>query len=164
MKKIDIEKVPYRTVQAAEGYPYVAAAFLHEVKGEPHLFVELYKNEEGSFQIPEIRMIFTQNDWILYYPQNDLWSQAGLGSVKDKMQERYTGNLKAFLSEDEENIIWNFYDMGKSRYYKWPYVLESLVNHIKHQRENRRNEKRKRTCSGCYFIHNKSCSRYSLFC
>ena len=47
MKKKDIEKVAYRTVQAAEvAYPYVAAAFLHEIKGEPHLFVELYKNEE----------------------------------------------------------------------------------------------------------------------
>ncbi len=145
MKKKDIEKVPYRTVQAAEvAYPYVAAAFLHEIKGEPHLFVELYKNEEGSFQIPEVRMIFTQNDWILYYPENDLWSEAGPGSVKDKMQERYTGKLKAFLPEDEENMIWNFHDMGKSRYYKWPYVLESLVNHIKARREARRNEKRKR--------------------
>ena len=145
MKKKDIEKVPYRTVQAAEvAYPYVAAAFLHEIKGEPHLFVELYKNEEGSFHIPEVRMIFTQNDWILYYPENDLWSEAGPGSVKDKMQERYTGKLKAFLPEDEENMIWNFHDMGKSRYYKWPYVLESLVNHIKARREARRYEKRKR--------------------
>lgn len=144
MKKKEIEKIPYRTVQVAEDYLYVATAFLQEIKEESHLFVELYENKEDTLQIPEVRMIFTQNDWILYYPEKNQWSAAGVESVKDKIQEYYTGKLKAFLPENEENIIWNFHDMGTSRYYKWPYVLKSLESHIKYRREARRNEKRKK--------------------
>lgn len=79
MKKKEIEKIPFRGgVRADKQYRNTAVAFLQDIRGENHLFVEVYENKKQELQTPWIRMVFTQKDWGLYYPDAGAWSAAAM--------------------------------------------------------------------------------------
>ena len=87
MKKKEIEKVPFAGgKKAGKKYINTVSAFIHEIKKERHLFVEVYENRKGKLQVPWIRMVFTEKDWGLYYPESGIWSAAGLEEVERKLQ------------------------------------------------------------------------------
>lgn len=86
MKKKEIEKIPFRGgVRADKQYRNTAVAFLQDIRGENHLFVEVYENKKQELQTPWIRMVFTQKDWGLYYPDAGVWSAAGLDEEREKI-------------------------------------------------------------------------------
>lgn len=86
MKKKEIEKIPFRGgVRADKQYRNTAIVFLQDIRGESHLFVEVYENKKRELQTPWIRMVFTQKDWGLYYPDANCWSAAGLDDEKKKI-------------------------------------------------------------------------------
>lgn len=85
MKKKEIEKIPFRGgVRADKQYRNTAVVFLQDIRGESHLFVEVYENKKRELQTPWIRMVFTQKDWGLYYPDAGVWSAAGLDEEREK--------------------------------------------------------------------------------
>ena len=46
MKKKEIEKIPFRGgVRADKQYRNTAVAFFQDIRGESHLFVEVYENK-----------------------------------------------------------------------------------------------------------------------
>lgn len=58
MKKKEIEKIPFRGgVRADKQYRNTAVAFLQDIRGENHLFVEVYENKKQELQTP----------WILHH-------------------------------------------------------------------------------------------------
>lgn len=86
MKKKEIEKIPFRGgVRADKQYRNAAVAFLQNIREESHLFVEVYENKKRELQTPWIRMVFTQKDWGLYYPDAGVWSAAGLDAKNGKI-------------------------------------------------------------------------------
>ena len=57
MKKKEIEKIPFRGgVRADKQYRNTAVVFLQDIRGESHLFVEVYENKKRELQTPWIRM------------------------------------------------------------------------------------------------------------
>lgn len=61
MKKQEIAKIPYRTAKRADKkFHYIAMQMTHEIKGESHLFVEIFDNTREGRKKPKLRMVFTK--------------------------------------------------------------------------------------------------------
>ena len=81
MKKKTIQGIPYLKPQRAKKkYTHVATAELKEIKGDEHLFVEVFRNTKEGRKTPEVRMVFTKKDWGIYFTESGKWSEC---SVRD---------------------------------------------------------------------------------
>ena len=145
MKKKEIEKIPFRGgVRADKQYRNTAVAFLQDIRGENHLFVEVYENKKQELQTPWIRMVFTQKDWGLYYPDAGVWSAAGL----DEEREKIGSNCKkrdnrCYMARSQGDMVWKFTgDTWERKYTTWVGALQSLIYNIKAQRVQKREDKR----------------------
>lgn len=147
MKKKEIEKIPFvGGTKAGKKYLNTISAFIQEIKGERHLFVEVYENRNGKLQVPWIRMVFTEKDWGLYYPESGIWSAAGLEEEKRKIQYTFTAKTnKAYITETEIDRIWSFNSCKwlDKKFHSWMDVLESLINDIRCERTQKRSTNRK---------------------
>lgn len=147
MKKKEIEKIPFAGgTKAGKKYINTISAFIQEIKGERHLFVEVYENRNGKLQVPWIRMVFTEKDWGLYYPESGIWSAAGLEEEKRKIQYTFTAKTnKAYITETEIDRIWSFNSCKwlDKKFHSWMDVLESLINDIRCERTQKRSTNRK---------------------
>lgn len=145
MKKKEIEKIPFRGgVRADKQYRNTAVVFLQDISGESHLFVEVYENKKRELRTPWIRMVFTQKDWGLYYPDAGCWSAAGLDDERKKIgsncQKRYN---KCYMAKAQVDMVWEFIEDGWSREYTtWVGALQRMIHNIKGWRVQKREEKR----------------------
>ena len=147
MKKKEIEKIPFvGGTKAGKKYLNTISAFIQEIKGERHLFVEVYENRNGKLQVPWIRMVFTEKDWGLYYPESGIWSAAGLEEEKRKIQYTFTAETnKAYITEIEIDRVWSFNSCKwlDKKFHSWMDVLKSLINDIRCERTQKRSTNRK---------------------
>lgn len=147
MKKKEIEKIPFAGgAKAGKKYLNTISAFVQEIKEERHLFVEVYENSKEKLQVPWIRMVFTEKDWGLYYPESGIWSAAGLEEEKRKIQHSFAAKTnKAYITETEIDRIWSFNSCRwlDKKFHSWMDVLESLINDIRCERTQKRNANRK---------------------
>lgn len=151
MKKQEIAKIPYMAAgEAEEAYKYIAMQKVCEIRGESHLFVEIFDNTGEGRKKPKLRMVFTKKDWCLYYVKEDIWSQ---GSFRDdynrNVWESSTAerNSETMMAETDQDAIWDW--CGKHEYitkdhWTWTDRLEKLIDQIKHGRKKRAVERRKR--------------------
>lgn len=145
MKKKEIEKIPFRGgVRADKQYRNTAVAFLQDIRGENHLFVEVYENKKQELQTPWIRMVFTQKDWGLYYPDAGVWSVAGLDEEREKIGSNCKKrDNKCYMARSQGDIVWKFAgDTWERKYTTWVGALQSLIYNIKAQRVQKREDKR----------------------
>ncbi len=145
MKKKEIEKIPFRGgVRADKQYLNTAVAFLQEIKKEQHLFVEVYENKKRELRTPWIRMVFTQKDWGLYYPDTGCWSAAGLDEERKKIGSNCKKrDNKCYMAGYQGDTVWKFTgDTRDWKYTTWVGALQSLIYNIKAQRVQKREDKR----------------------
>lgn len=146
MKKKEIEKIPFTGgTKAGKKYIHTISAFIQEVKEERHLFVEVYENSKEKLQIPWIRMVFTEKDWGLYYPETGIWSAAGLEEVERKLQYSLIPKInKAFITEKEIDQIWSISSHGwmNKKFHSWTDVLRNLIENIRGERARKRSANR----------------------
>ncbi len=96
MKKKTIEKIPFLTLPEAhrdETVKYVAVTDIKKIAKEPHLFIEVYRKENGN--IPAVRIVFTKNDFANFFP--------GKGSWNRKRITEDTWNGRGMIWQDEED-------------------------------------------------------------
>lgn len=145
MKKKEIEKVPFhRGVRADREYINTAVAFLQDIKDEQHLFVEVYENKRRERKIPWIRMVFTQKDWGLYYPDKGVWSAADLQEEEKRIGCRVKRkSSQCYMAKAQKDMIWAFAgDTWRSVHNNWLNALQGLIWDIKCQRTRKRDEAR----------------------
>ena len=145
MKKKEIEKIPFRGgVRADKQYRNTAVAFFQDIRGESHLFVEVYENKKRELQTPWIRMVFTQKDWGLYYPDAGVWSAAGLDEEREKIGSNCEKrDNKCYMARSQGDMVWKFTgDTWERKYTTWVGALQSLIYNIKAQRVQKREDKR----------------------
>lgn len=78
MKKKTIEKEPFLTLPAVhrgKTVKYAAVTAVREILGEPHLFIEVYRNRKDSRDIPVVRIAFTKKDFGNYFPEPGVWTR-----------------------------------------------------------------------------------------
>lgn len=79
MKKKAIQGIPYLKPQRAKKkYTHVAAVELKEIKGEGNLFVEVFRNTKEGRKTPQVRMVFTEKDWGVFFPESETWSECSV--------------------------------------------------------------------------------------
>ena len=146
MKKKEIEKIPFAGgTKAGKKYINTISAFVQEIKEERHLFVEVYENSKEKLQVPWIRMVFTEKDWGLYYPESGIWSAAGLEEVERKLKYSIIPKTnKAFITEKEIDLIWSINSHGwmNKKFHSWMDVLRNLIENIRGERARNRSANR----------------------
>lgn len=146
MKKKEIEKIPFAGgTKAGKKYINTISAFIQEIKGERHLFVEVYENSKEKLQVPWIRMVFTEKDWGLYYPEAGIWSATGLEEVERRLQYSFLPKAnKAFITEKEIDQVWSINNHGwmDKKFHSWMDVLRNLIEDIRRERARKRSANR----------------------
>lgn len=161
MKKKAIEKIPYlglKKISRKQDVKYIGVTAVKIVGHEKHLFLEVYRNEKGSMNIPVVRIAVTKKDFGTYYPDKDTWTREkiaqdyyySLALVWDKAGGRAERNTRAkaniLASEEDMQRIEKF--CGKNEWYKsewWEHIYrfqDSIVYEEKRRRENRKYERR----------------------
>ncbi len=161
MKKKAIEKIPYlglKRISRGQDVKYIGVTAVKIVGHEKHLFLEVYRNEKGSMNIPVVRIAVAKKDFGTYYPDKDTWSREkiaqdyyySLALVWDKAGGRAERNTRAkaniLASEEDMQRIEKF--CGKNEWYKsewWEHIYrfqDSIVHEEKRRRENRKYERR----------------------
>lgn len=148
MKKQEISKIPYMKAKKADKkYPYIAVQMTHEIKGESHLFMEIFDNTREGRKKPKLRMIFTKNDWCLYYVREGTWSQA---SFRDEYGNNIwekgckPGEGKTYITEEDQEIVQNWCGDHpiKNRYTTWSDRLKHLIDDIRYKRMEKTRKQR----------------------
>jgi len=78
MKKKAIEKIPYlglRKVSRKEDVKYIGVTAVKIVGQEKHLFLEVYRNQKESKNIPLVRIVMTKKDFGTYFPEKEEWTR-----------------------------------------------------------------------------------------
>lgn len=149
MKKKAIAGIPYMTAgEADKKYKYVAMQRRQEVKGEDHLFVEIFENQPGE-RMPKLRMVFTKSDWCLYEPKEDVWptgsfvDETGRNIWESHGEER---DSETFMATADQDAVWSWCGgekIGCSRKNKsWTERLEEHIEGIKNERRKKRRDNR----------------------
>lgn len=150
MKKQEIAKIPYRTVKRVDKkYNYIAIQMIREIKGESHLFVEIFDNAREGRKKPKLRMIFNKNDWCLYHVREDIWSQADFTTEfgRNIWENALKKNEKTYMPEEDKEAIWNWCGRQNdfSREYEdWTKWLINLIEDIRRHRHDKEIERRNR--------------------
>lgn len=142
MKKREIEKIPYRVPEKSKK-KYTATAFMENVKEIPHLFVEIYELGE----VPNLRMVFTEEDWGIYKPNDNEWSAAGIEDCYDNLiwehGEKKRGDQTEMIPAEQEIVFRFFREHAPERYCNsWEDALARLIDNIKVKRRRERDERR----------------------
>lgn len=153
MKQKQIGKIPYLTLPALnpdEKVKYIGRTACCEIGNEEHILLEVYKNEEGCLEVPEVRYAATKKDWGYYRPDEGIWYR---GSIKtggyffapfwdtDAGNEREEANR--LYEKGDMDRIREFFDTIKIWNEKawWNYFKENEGN-IKEAERRRENERR----------------------
>ena len=101
MKKKAIEKIPYlglKRISRGQDVKYIGVTAVKIVGHEKHLFLEVYRNEKGSMNIPVVRIAVTKKDFGTYYPDKDTWT-------REKIAQDYYYSLALVWDEEGQNEI-----------------------------------------------------------
>ena len=161
MKKKAIEKIPYlglKQVSRGQDVKYIGVTAVKTVGHEKHLFLEMYRNEKESMDIPVVRIALTKKDFGTYYPDKDTWTREKIGKdyyygstlVWNKAGGRTERNSRAkaniLATEEDMQRIEKF--CGKNEWYKsewWEHIYRfqsSIAIEERRKAENRKYEKR----------------------
>lgn len=153
MKQKQIGKIPYLTLPALnpdEKVKYIGRTACCDIGDEGHILLEVYKNEEGCLEVPEVRYAATKKDWGFCKPSEGIWYR---GSIKRGCYfSAPFWDTAAGDSGEEANCLYEKGDMDRLREFFdtikiwnekawWNYFKENEGN-IKDAKRRRENERR----------------------
>lgn len=156
MKKKTIEKIPYLKLpeNVKKGAKYVGTTAVKVVGHEKHLFLEVYRNEKESREIPLVRIVLTKKDFGSYFPEQEEWTRqkietdGGYGRLLWNAREDSGDNYQqvkkknALSSEEDLERIKSFCKTTIWNEERWWQYIRCHQNHIIYA-ERSRAEKRK---------------------
>ena len=156
MKKKAIEKIPFlglKKQSRKKEVKFIGVTEIKDVGNEQHLFLEVYRNERASKDIPVVRIILTEKDFGTYFPSRDEWTRQkievnrGYDSCflvwNNNTNER--GEYKVLA---KENILQSQTDLDRikkfckvyvhSKSMWWEYIHEQEMNIERTERQKRK--------------------------
>ena len=104
MKKKAIEKIPYlglKKTSRKKAVKYIGVTAAKIVEHERHLFLEIYRNQKDSKDVPVVRIVLTKKDFGNYFPEKEKWTRQQI----DGGDSCYGGDLIWNNSQDN-SIRW----------------------------------------------------------
>ena len=156
MKKKAIEKIPYLKLpeNVKKGAKYVGTTAVKVVGHEKHLFLEVYRNEKESREIPLVRIVLTKKDFGSYFPEQEEWTRRkietdeGYGRLLWNAREdsgdgyQQVKKKNALSSEEDLERIKSFCKTTIWNEERWWQYIQYHQDHITYA-ERSRAEKRK---------------------
>lgn len=156
MKKKTIEKIPYLKLpeNVKKGAKYVGTTAVKVVGHEKHLFLEVYRNEKESREIPLVRIVLTKKDFGSYFPEQEEWTRRkietdeGYGRLLWNAREdsgdgyQQVKKKNALSSEEDLERIKSFCKTTIWNEERWWQYIQYHQDHITYA-ERSRAEKRK---------------------
>lgn len=156
MKKKAIEKIPFLglgKISRKKKAKYVGVTAIKTVGNKEHLFLEVYRNDKKSKDVPVVRVVLTKKDFGSYYPGREEWTREKVKKDSDgnrliwENQEGY----ETWKQREEKNILQSTEDLErikkfcKGRIYSWESWWEYIYKHeddivITARRERRHRE------------------------
>lgn len=162
MKKKTIEKIPYLKLpeNVKKGAKYVGTTAVKVVGHEKHLFLEVYRNEKESREIPLVRIVLTKKDFGSYFPEQEEWTRqkietdGGYGRLLWNAREDSGDNYQQMkkknalsAEEDLERIksfckttIWN-----EERWWQYIQCHQNNITYAERSRAEKRKYERRQT-------------------
>lgn len=163
MKEKAIEKVPFLKlpkVSRKKMVKYVAVTAVIEIKQEPHLLIEVYKNRKECKKIPVVRIAMTEKDFGTYFTETGTWSReritkttwSNYGLIWREDDERISNSVKVIA---EENILYSSEDLKRIQDFTkvkvwnrwWEYIdrrQQGITQEEQHKKRSRRWERRRK--------------------
>lgn len=162
MKKKAIEKIPYLTLPKTirrKGAKYIGVTAVRNVGDEEHFFLEVYRNNEVSKMVPEVRIVCTKKDFGTFFTNSGEWSRRKLKDsnystrliwedATDKCNEKEKRNI-LYDALDMERVKNFFSDQGVWSEQKWwEYInrYEDMI--VCRERDERADRKRRKRIAG----------------
>ena len=147
MKKKTIQGFPYLKPQRVKKkYTHVATAELKEIKGDEHLFVEVFRNTKEGRKTPEVRMVFTKKDWGIYFTESGKWSEC---SVRDDYgnviwrKPIVDTKVETYIGKSDEDLLWEWCENKHWGWKTWVDCMQDHIDKIRTGRVRKREEKRR---------------------
>lgn len=135
MKRKEIEKIPPLHVEkSADKKFFVAAVKLEEIKGEPHLIIDIYRNLKKELRTPRVRICVTENDFGNYWPDKGYWTKNTIDNVQTADKYLPRENTISITEEAVKIVLQNCKE----------YWGESWYNRIENAQKRQNAKKRER--------------------
>ena len=161
MKKKIIERIEYLKLpklSRKKKVKYIGRTAIKKVANEMHFFLEVYKNEKATKDVPVVRIVVNKKDFGTFWPEDGRWSRAKITS-----KEYYDGliwmkeNRKTY-DQTKECILYASEDMERvKRFFKgikvwndekwWEYIdkkQDDICCKERNERSRREYERRQR--------------------
>lgn len=138
MKRKAIEAIPpLPAEQAQDKKKFVAAVEQKEIKGEPTLIIDIFRNLKKGMKQELVRLCFTKDTWGSWYPEKGYWTEANIMNTEVSDEHSLTQN-NISITEKQEVEIKRFLH-AKSR--SW---WDAVLNFQTETRQNRRRKTQER--------------------
>lgn len=147
MKKKAIQGIPYLKPQRAKKkYTHVAAVELKEIKGEGNLFVEVFRNTKEGRKTPQVRMVFTEKDWGVFFPESGTWSECSVKTDYEEVIWRkpiVDTKIETYINKSDEVFLWEWCGSKRWGWKTWVDCLQDHIERIRYRRVKRREDKKR---------------------
>lgn len=116
MKKKAIEKIPYlglKKISRKKAVKYIGVTKVKNVSHEKHLFVEVYRNEKASKEIPLVRIVLTKKDFGTYIPDRKEWTRRQVENGDDCGRLIWAARSSPYMEREKENILQSSEDLER---------------------------------------------------
>lgn len=118
MKKKAIEKIPYfglKKTSRKKDVKYIGITAVKIVGYEKHLFLEVYRNQKESKDIPLMRIILTKKDFGTYIPEKGEWTRQKIQTESgwSGLIWREEGDSTNWQQMEKENILQDTEDLER---------------------------------------------------
>ncbi len=162
MKKKQIEKVPYiglKKVSRKKEVKYIATTAVKIVAHEKHLFLEVYRNEKQSLEIPVARVVLTKKDFGTYLPEEREWTRQQIGTMHfaDELLWEEAEDRRGAVRTEERNLLNSPEDLERIKKFTkekvwdegqwWDFIKrkqDDIVTSAGRRAESRRYERRQK--------------------
>lgn len=156
MKKKEIEKIPFLKLKKTNGRKYakyVGVTEIKTVKGEEHLFLEIYQNSKRTKDVPVVRVVMTKKDFGNYFPETGTWTAEKIVTGSD---EKLIWDKEGRWDEEEKKNVIQAEDLerikifckkriqNEKRWWGYIYRCEDEIASTKRVIANKKRQKRRR--------------------
>ncbi len=120
MKKKAIENIPYlglKKTSRKKAVKYIGVTAIKIIGNERHLFLEMYRNQKDSMDIPVVRIVLTKKDFGNYFPEKEKWTcqqiDGGEYYSGDLIWNNSQDNSVRWMDQKERSILSDATDMER---------------------------------------------------
>lgn len=141
MKKKAIEAVPPLPAEKAKDRKrFVAAVEQKEIKGEPALIIDIFRNLKKEMKQERLRVCLTKKEWGNWYPGKGYWTETNIENTE--IDEGYLTESEVFMTEKQKETIKRFLGTGCRSWWDAVRHFQNEANRDRRRRSYKKKQER----------------------